>query len=157
MFTNSAFRYDSKNHTVDMYPKSYTAIEEGEMVITWKGSKAAFSSEPIQVRIPIKWVDTGRKNVIYFDSNGGTEVEPLRAPGGLPLDKNLIPENPTKEGYEFCCWYEYESFGQDPHDTQYTFPDIMPTESYLRLDAHWIPKGDTPYTVEHYVETLEDG
>ena len=39
---------------------------------------------------------------INFDSNGGTVVEPITTDGSSVL---IMPENPTKEGYEFNGWY----------------------------------------------------
>ena len=39
---------------------------------------------------------------ITFDSNGGTDVAPQNQMYGETLD---VPEDPTREGYEFTGWY----------------------------------------------------
>ncbi len=46
-------------------------------------------------------VSAGAATTISFDSNGGTEVEPISGAEGDPV---VAPANPTKTGYSFAGW-----------------------------------------------------
>ena len=46
-------------------------------------------------------VSAGEATTISFDSNGGTEVEPISGVEGDPV---IAPSNPTKTGYSFMGW-----------------------------------------------------
>jgi len=48
---------------------------------------------------------------IYFDSNGGTEISPIKTNGQTIVS---IPNNPTKEGFVFGGWYNDSSFTGEP-------------------------------------------
>ncbi len=68
---------------------------------------------------------------ITFDSNGGTDVEPQNQMYGELLD---VPENPTREGYEFTGWY-LDSACDDKWDED---EDVIETD--FTLYAGWEEK-----------------
>ena len=52
--------------------------------------------------------------VIYtvtFDSNGGTEIDPVKVPSGSTIEK---PNEPLKEGYVFSGWFKDNETFNDP-------------------------------------------
>ena len=54
----------------------------------------------------------GSANVmLYFDSNGGSEVVSIQTDGNSTI---LIPPNPTKEGFSFAGWYWDDNSFEDP-------------------------------------------
>ena len=60
------------------------------------------------------------QSTITFDTDGGTEINPITQDVGTPVTP---PANPTKEGYEFVGW--------EP-----AIPDVMP-ENDLTVTAQW--------------------
>jgi len=68
---------------------------------------------------------------ITFDSNGGTDVAPQNQMYGELLD---VPENPTREGYEFTGWY-LDSACDDKWDED---EDVIETD--FTLYAGWEEK-----------------
>jgi len=68
---------------------------------------------------------------ITFDSNGGTDVAPQNQMYGELLD---VPENPTREGYEFTGWY-LDSACDDKWDE-----DVDIIETDFTLYAGWEEK-----------------
>ena len=65
---------------------------------------------------------------ITFDSKGGTDVAPQNQMYGELLE---VPENPTREGYEFLGWY------LDPACEEAWQQDTNMIESDLTLYAGW--------------------
>ena len=57
---------------------------------------------------------------LYFDSTGGTEVDPVRQNYGMPV---ATPAEPTKEGYAFKGWLP-------------DVPETMPAENMI-FEAQW--------------------
>lgn len=53
------------------------------------------------------------KHIIYFESNGGSKVQPELVSDG---EKITIPSEPTKENYLFLGWYESPEFAGNPYD-----------------------------------------
>ena len=77
--------------------------------------------------------------MVTFDSNGGSTVEEQMVHFG---DKASKPADPTLMGYVFTGW---TLSGSD-----YDFD--TPVKSNITLVAVWNTAGDTPYTVEHYMQ-----
>ncbi len=81
---------------------------------------------------------------ITLDSNGGAETyEAL----GVAYDAAYTLPTPTRVGYIFSGWYSGK--------TLYT-NGIWTSTSNLRLTAKWTARSDIAYTVNHYLENLED-
>lgn len=73
------------------------------------------------------WDEFNGVYVVTFDSDGGSSVESQKVDEG----KNAtVPEDPTKEGYDFRGWMVGE-------DVVYNFSDRNPVESDLTLKAKW--------------------
>ena len=84
---------------------------------------------------------------VSFDSTGGTAVAPL-----LDIRYGAVataPIAPSKQGYDFSGWCSDTSLTTD-------FSFSIPVTDDVTLYAKWSPKGDTPYTVEHYTQNLDD-
>ena len=79
------------------------------------------------------WTDTGATSTksVTFDSQYGT----------LPT--------PTRVGYDFAGWYTDATNG-----ILVTDATIMQTDSAHTIYAHWTPRTDTAYTVNHYTHNL---
>ncbi len=76
---------------------------------------------------------------VTFDSNGGSAVESQSVHFG---DTAFKPEDPTMEGYVFSGW--------TLNGSEYNF--TTPVKEDIKLTAAWNTAGDTPYTVEHYMQ-----
>ena len=48
---------------------------------------------------------------VTFDSNGGTEIDPVKVPSGSTIEK---PNDPLKEGYVFSGWFKDNETFNDP-------------------------------------------
>lgn len=78
--------------------------------------------------------ETAATYTVTFETNGGTVIDPatIEVSGG---EKLVLPENPTKEGYDFGGWFT------DFRGTIAFDADEPVTES-LTLYAKWLPKED---------------
>ena len=86
---------------------------------------------------------------LYFDSNDGTEVEPITTNGNSII---TIPKNPTKEGYAFGGWFwDDGTFLQ-----QLTVNSLLdsPIQSDMTVYAKWIPEGEEPIIEDTYTITF---
>ena len=81
---------------------------------------------------------------VSFNSNGGSEVEPITAALGATLN---APSAPTRAGYTFCGWYADKALTKQIE----FYLDTMALGG-MTLYARWEKAGDTSYTIEHYVE-----
>ena len=73
----------------------------------------------------------GRSGItVSFDSNGGTDVEPVKAAYGQPLQE---PDPPAREGYAFAGWY------RDPACSE-LWPAEEPVTDSVTLYAGWEKK-----------------
>lgn len=94
------------------------------------------------VRQAIKVV-VQKKYTVSFNSNGGTEVAPLKdILHGSQID---VPETPQKAGYRFIGWYKDRNFAED---SLYRF-GAQAIESNLTLYAKWEP---ITYKANFYIE-----
>jgi len=84
---------------------------------------------------------------ITFDSNGGSAVAKITEDYDTPVSK---PADPTKAGYDFGGWKKADG-------TDFTFTNFRLDAESFTLKAEWIPRGDTAYTVNHYIENLDGG
>lgn len=143
---SSAFQYDYDTNTISVKANSLT--EETDVIIYWKGGNLAFSSLPIEQKIHITYVAPPNYRYISFDSNGGSYVQPIATPAGQPI---TWPDDPTRTGYVFAGWYYGDG---TPYNGSTT---VMPTPTSgngIDLVAHWDPRTDTKYKVEHYQQSL---
>ncbi len=145
-FTNKKFSYNPLNNVVSInVPEGESIKEETEMRIVWTGNALAFTTKPIEKTVKIIWTDPANARMIHFDSMGGGDVKSIALAIGDPV---TAPADPTKQGYIFGGWYTDESCSW-----KFVFPSKMPDyeNKSITVYAKWIPRKDTPYTVEHYI------
>lgn len=82
---------------------------------------------------------------LTFESNGGSYVAPAFYANGTPA---AAPDEPTKSGYTFAGWYTDEDL-----KTPASFGSIT---ARTTLYAKWTEKGNTSYTVIHWLENADD-
>jgi uncharacterized repeat protein (TIGR02543 family) len=83
----------------------------------------------MNITLYAKWRSVG--TIVTFDSQGGSDIDPIQ---GLPGDPLTDPSIPTKEGYVFSGWFESIT------DTElYVFDEIQ-MES-MTLYADWGTEG----------------
>lgn len=73
---------------------------------------------------------------VTFDSNGGSEVEPINLKQGDALE---IPEAPSREGFRFGGWYTGNDFIT-------VWRDTMKVEKSFTLFARWLKSDGSPDT-----------
>ncbi|NLG33337.1 MAG: InlB B-repeat-containing protein, partial [Syntrophomonadaceae bacterium] len=139
------FTYNPATNTLAVSPGKDAFIEEGEMIITWAGAPLAFTSAPLSRTFKLHWDNLKNGYAIIFETNGGSAVPMIFAPYHTPITP---PDPPTKAGYDFAGWYTDNNFA-----TPYVFPATMPNTDTI-VYAKWVPRNDTPYTVEHYQQNL---
>ena len=76
-----------------------------------------------------------------ISSNGGT----------FPVSKSITIEATTNPGYTFLGWYN----GENPVSTNPKYTFNMPAKN-ITYTATWIANTDTPYTVNHYQQNIDD-
>ena len=85
-------------------------------------------------------------HTVTFESNGGSAVA---AQEGIRYGACASePTAPGKTGYDFGGWYADEALS-----AVYDFS--TPVVEDITLYARWIPRDDTPYKVEHYLQDVE--
>lgn len=82
---------------------------------------------------------------LTFESNGGSYVAPAFYANGKTA---TAPTKPAKSGYTFVNWYTDEGL-----TTAADFSSITATTT---LYAKWTEKGNTSYTVIHWLENADD-
>lgn len=82
---------------------------------------------------------------LTFESNGGSYVAPAFYANGTPA---AAPDEPTKSGYTFAGWFTDKELTQTAD-----FSNITATTT---LYAKWTEKGNTSYTVIHWLENADD-
>lgn len=82
------------------------------------------------ITVYVKWVRIMNLYAVYFDTDGGTEIDPAVCSGGNTIDV----DDPVKEGYTFEGWYLEDTF-----ETLYTFPNTMPTYDFT-VYAKFVPE-----------------
>jgi len=145
--TNSAFSYDPVTNKLSVIPDEGEPVEEGEMIVTWAGAPLAFTSAPISRTFNLYWDNLNNGYTIIFNSNGGSAVPMILTRYNAPI---TAPAPPEKSGYSFAGWYTDNTF-----TTPYVIPATMPNTDTM-VYAKWIPRDDTPYTVEHYQQNLNN-
>ena len=86
---------------------------------------------------------------ITFETNGGTEIEPITQDYGTAV---TAPEDPTRAGYGFGGWYEDEELTETP----FVFTEETTiTDRDITLYAKWNPLDGIKYTVNHNFEKLD--
>ena len=83
---------------------------------------------------------------VTFDTDGGTAVSKQTVDNGSTVDE---PTSPTKTGYTFAGWYKDSGLA-----TAWDFDTDTVTEP-VTLYAKWTASTDTPYVVNHWVQTLD--
>ena len=82
---------------------------------------------------------------LTFESNGGSYVAPAFYANGTTAKS---PDEPTKSGYTFAGWYTDGDL-----KTPASFDSITASTT---LYAKWTEKGNTSYTVIHWLENADD-
>lgn len=169
------FQYDAAANTITAIPGERGALE-ANMTITWLGCKLSFHNQPIRRTVQLTYVSPDA-NYIVFDSNGGSRAAGVQ--GNAGVDEIIWPDDPTKVGYDFGGWYTdngtfANAFDPGPLRTEQrevivkgkpvtktvtvtTMPDAgrFPSgQKGLTLYARWIPRTDTRYAVESWLEQI---
>ena len=103
--------------------------KKGYVFIEWQLNGKAYDFKKKvtkNITLKAKWLPEIYVTVT-FDSDGGTEIEPLKIISGTKVNKDDIT-NPTKEGYTFAGWYVGEN--------KYNFSKMV--TSNLSLKAKWL-------------------
>ena len=93
----------------------------------------------------------GEEDIIEFDitfeSNGGSDVAPIKTTGNATLS---IPQNPTKDGYIFDGWY----WDNGTFNRKFTANSLLdePIESDMTVYAKW----KSPQQVDDYLIAAND-
>ena len=82
---------------------------------------------------------------VSFNSNGGETAEPITEEFGKTISLPTV----SKAGYDFGGWFLSDG-------TEWTADSTVPAND-VALNAKWISRGDTAYTVVHHYETLSSG
>lgn len=82
---------------------------------------------------------------LTFESNGGSYVAPAFYANGTPA---AAPDEPAKSGYTFAGWFTDKELTQTADFSSITAP--------ATLYAKWTEKGNTSYTVIHWLENADD-
>ena len=153
VLSNPKFSYNPNGNIVTINAGSSVA-ETCEITITWNHGTLAFSTQPIERTLTIKWSDPDSVRYIAFNSNGGSAVKMISAGAGAAI---TVPGEPSRIGYIFGGWYENSGCTRE-----FSFPSTMPDykelsngrDKGITVYAKWIPRDDTKYTVEHYLQAL---
>ncbi len=146
------FAYDPATNTITVLAGANSVAESCEMTIRWKNGALTFTSKPIERTLTIDWTDPENVRYIAFNTQGGSLVKMLALAADEPI---TVPDDPAKTGYDFGGWYTEPDGG-----TRFEFPATMPdypdngAGKGVTVYAHWIPRDDTKYTVEHYQQKL---
>lgn len=123
--------YNYPGEMTDVEPSNYYSYKEpvfDQQIIAADGSTV------------IKLYYERKRYTLTFDTDGGTEIEPVTYKHGTKIDeKSFIT---TKAGYKFAYW--------EPRISS----DVTSDKTYT---AYWNKGIDTEYTVNHYYENLETG
>ena len=146
------FAYDPATNTITVLAGANSVAESCEMTIRWKNGALTFTSKPIERTLTIDWTDPENVRYIAFNTQGGSLIKMLAMAADEPI---TVPDDPAKTGYDFGGWYSEPNGG-----TLFEFPATMPdypdngAGKGVTVYAHWIPRDDTKYTVEHYQQQL---
>lgn len=81
------------------------------------------------------WVDASSTSVVSFNTNGGSNIDPIVVTNGQTVDQ---PANPTKDGFTFAGWFIDEGL-----ETAYVFSNLV--NSDIILFAKW----ENPKSISH--------
>ena len=119
--------------TIDGY--TFAGWYEGETKVD-----AGFKMPARNIALTAKWDKVVKYSIITLDANGGkfsngAPVYPVKAEVGVPF--NAVPENPTREGFEFIGWTD-----KDGNAT--SIPKVFPEED-VTIKAAWAEIYDVTY------------
>ncbi|GAA0076941.1 hypothetical protein UT300005_13190 [Clostridium sp. CTA-5] len=122
--------FDINNNILDdKFKPPYT--ENGE---SWgaNSNNSSYKEDEDDIFDDVKEVKIKFK--VTFDSNGGSKVSSIT---GIKPGKTIdLPDEPTRDGYEFDGWYKDEDFDKE-------FTDDTKVRSNLKLHAKWVKKGSS--------------
>lgn len=147
--SDSRYTYNPADNTVTVNPGGLSILPDCEMTIRWKSGTLAFCSEPIERKVIIRWSDPANIRYIAFDSRGGSPVAQILGNPGMAI---TLPKDPGKTGYDFGGWYTDSACSTPFALTE--MPENFNGKKGITVYAKWIPRDDTPYTVEHYQQEL---
>ncbi|MCR5293944.1 MAG: InlB B-repeat-containing protein [Lachnospiraceae bacterium] len=116
----------------------------------------------------VLWPEMGDYTYLYFETNGGSYVDPLQ----IPTDDTHWahrPVEPTRAGYQFLGWFVKKEFtldsnGDPDRNYEFDFDEFTSSRSDLlenTLYAWWKPVGSTSstarYTVIWWTQTADGG
>ncbi|MBQ4592848.1 MAG: Cna B-type domain-containing protein [Clostridia bacterium] len=93
--------------------------------------------------------------MVQYNPNGGSGA-PL-SHSHAEAEKNIeirFDTLPTREGYKFLGWSENPDAVEPTYTESNNIMAVMPAHD-VTLYAVWTPDGDTPYSVEHYLEQAD--
>ncbi|NMN02706.1 cell wall/surface repeat protein [Bifidobacterium sp. DSM 109963] len=128
----------------DAKAKSYTGFTAPTTVAQ---SKIAGDGSTV-----VKIQYTRNKYDVTFDANGhGTAPEKVT---GVKYEAQVAkPGDPSEAGYTFGGWYEDQKCTDAK---KWDFATSKMPAKNLTLYAKWTPNTDTEYTVEHYLQNVDD-
>ena len=93
---------------------------------TWTSGGIAYDNGTL---FPLSGITTYQAVTVTFNSNGGSEVEPVMLKANTKLPK---PSNPTRDAYRFLGWYRDSALTQE-----FNF-DSTPIQHDMTLYAKWV-------------------
>lgn len=117
-----------------------TTTREGYSFVGWSRDL----SLPITDNITVLANWSGSTYTVTYDANGGSVASPTES---VVMGENYTLKTPTRDGYSFDCWL---------HGSKYVaLSGEWSIPENATLKAEWIPNGNIPYKVEHYIEMLD--
>ena len=169
VLNDEKFSYNNNTGEITVHPEYEDIHLSTELIFTYKGKNATFSTQPLTITVEAKWVKTEPSSRIYFDGfayeydDGCVSynvIETLEFVQGSVITG--VPRNVTtsRPGYDFVDWRisceelpEYD--GKLLSEVNYLEGVIMPP-TYISLSPVWKQREDVLCTVQHYVQSTED-
>ncbi len=137
----------------DAYGHDYTGRDlptrEGYIFKGWAVDRAG-NDIPASTTMPAstytvyaKWARDLTRYVLVYHSEGGSTINNksrVRAEHPQYTAEDLPTSN--RQGYIFDGWYY--------NDVKVNVGDSVPEDVDIELHAHWTPRSDTPYKIQHY-------
>ncbi len=96
------------------------------------------------------WKEDTDQFVVHFDSDGGSRVSDQAYKTATATNYTAF-KTPTRPGYDFDGWYMV--MGDSLSADAYTGNEAITNKSEHTFRAKWIPRDDTKYTVDYYVNS----
>ncbi len=167
--TNPAFVTDldeNNRGTITVRPPEDPLIQtiEGQLRLTYKYATVPMSTTPITTVINLKWIKSYPDGIIFFEDENGNDLgsqkyeDWQRFTEGTHPTGLRYPDYKPPQGYDWNGQWHYEVYNRD----RYSFDEIpfdaktyVMKDEIITLKPTLIPQSNTPFTVKHYIESLE--